>query len=59
MVHVRFLRRLNMTSEAADVQGQHPHFERPRDILEGALADLYGAVLIAVPVALFLNPLWL
>jgi hypothetical protein len=27
-------------------------------VLEGELADLYGAILIVVPVALFLKSLW-
>jgi hypothetical protein len=29
------------------------------DLLEGELLDLYGAILIVVPIALFLRSLWL
>ena len=31
---------------------------QPYRLLEGELADLYGAILIVVPLALFLKSLW-
>lgn len=35
-------------------------FDKPKpDPLESELLDLYGAMLVAIPVALFLNSLWL
>jgi hypothetical protein len=43
------------TARAADVAQDHP---RHTGLLEGELLDLYGAILIVVPVALFLKSLW-
>ncbi len=35
------------------------HHDEPKNsLLEGELLDLYGAILIVVPVALFLKSLW-
>jgi hypothetical protein len=42
------------TRPLADVNRDNP----PLGLLEGELLDLYGAILIVVPVALFLKSLW-
>jgi hypothetical protein len=33
--------------------------QEPAGLLDGELLDLYGAILIVVPVALFLKSLWM
>ena len=43
------------TARPAGVAQDHP---RHTGLLEGELLDLYGAILIVVPMALFLKSLW-
>ena len=45
-----------MTARPTDVAQDH---QPNTGLLEGELLDLYGAILIVVPVALFLKSLWM
>jgi hypothetical protein len=49
-------------ADRADGEGKsnsmRPHGEPNAGLLEGELLDLYAAILIVVPLALFLKSLW-
>ena len=45
-----------VTARVTDAAQDH---QPNRRLLEGELLDLYGAILIVVPVALFLKSLWM
>ena len=46
------------TGDGAKPRATLPDEARNADLLEGELLDLYGAILIVVPLALFLRSLW-
>ncbi|HEY6981092.1 hypothetical protein [Reyranella sp.] len=60
MLDVRLPEDPNPTAKGHAAASRDRAVDKPNpDPLESELLDLYGAIAIAIPVALFLNSLWL